>query len=71
MWPATGSNAGFPTTSYLGKNPHVVPGALLAIPADVAASVNVTTEVGRRMKDALVDYGAYRTSSLVIVTVPM
>jgi hypothetical protein len=64
IWPATGSNAGFDNASgtsgsYIGKNPYVVPGALLAIPAQTAASVQVTTVVGARIKQAMVDYGAY------------
>ena len=58
IWPATGSNEGFDNSSrtsgsYLGQNPHVVPGALLAIPADQAASVHTTTTVGARIKQAM------------------
>jgi len=62
VWPATGSNAGYTngsSGSYTGTNPHVAPGALLAIPAANAAAVNVTTTVGGALKQAMVDYGAY------------
>ena len=37
----------------------MAPGALLAIPADVAPLVNVTTVVGAKFKQALIDYGGY------------
>ena len=62
VWPATGSNAGFTngsSGSYIGTNPHVSPGALLAIPASVAPSVHVTTALGGIFLQAMVDYGAY------------
>lgn len=62
VWPATGSNEGFhngSSGSYTGTNPFVVPGALLAIPAARASTVTTTTVVGRQIKDAMVNYGAY------------
>lgn len=59
VWPATGSNAGFPTTAYTGTNPAVAPGALLALPADVAAGIQTTTVIGGKIKQALTDYGGY------------
>ena len=36
-----------------------MPGALLAIPAGDADSVKTTTAIGAKIKQALVDYGAY------------
>ena len=63
VWPATGSNQGFchfcPGGTYNGTNRYVAPGALLAIPADLARDVKTTTVVGGKIKQALVDYGAY------------
>ena len=63
VWPATGSNAGCDKNgssgSYLGKNPHLAPGALLAIPACVAERVTTATGVGGKIKQAMIDYGAY------------
>lgn len=62
VWPATGSDGGTekaPGGLYGGTNPHVAPGSLLAIPADLAGSVNVTTVVGKKIKEALTNYGGY------------
>ena len=62
MWPATGSNAGFTngsSGSYIGTNPHVTPGALLAIPSQHAKDVETSTAIGLKIKNAMVDYGAY------------
>lgn len=62
LWPATGSDSGSnkaPGGLYGGKDPHVAPGALLALPADVAASLNMTTPVGKKLAAALTDYGGY------------
>ena len=62
LWPATGSDSGSnkaPGGLYTGTNPHVAPGALLAIPAAVADAVTVTTAPGKKIKQALVDYGGY------------
>ena len=63
VWPATGSNQGFchlcPGGTYNGTNEYVAPGALLAIPAHLAARVKTTTVIGGKIKQAMVDYGAY------------
>lgn len=62
VWPATGSDSGTekaPGGLYTGTNPHLVPGALLAIPAADAAGLTMRTAVGRKIKQALVDYGGY------------
>jgi hypothetical protein len=64
VWPAIGSNSGpNPTLNssrgYTGTNRFVAPGALLAIPADVAATVTTVTTPGEKIKRAMVDYGAY------------
>lgn len=62
VWPATGSDSGSqkaPGGLYTGTNPHLAPGALLAIPGDIAGSVKVSTPVGAKIKQALIDYGAY------------
>jgi len=62
VWPATGSDSGSnraPGGLYQGRNPHVVPGALLAIPSAQADSVTTTTVIGAKIKQAMVDYGAY------------
>lgn len=65
VWPATGSNGGWDkatnksTANYVGTNEFVAPGALLAIPAKLAASVNTSTVIGSKIKNAMVDYGAY------------
>jgi hypothetical protein len=44
---------------YNGSNVYLSPGALLAIPAAKAADVNVTTVPGAKIKQAMVDFGAY------------
>jgi hypothetical protein len=62
VWPATGSDSGTekaPGGLYTGSNPHVAPGALLAIPTEIAAQVNISTVVGAKIKQALIDYGGY------------
>ena len=62
VWPATGSDGGSdkaPGGLYAGSDKNVVPGALLALPAAVAHSVQTVTVVGTKIKQALVDYGAY------------
>eukprot|EP00940_MAST-03C_sp_MAST-3C-sp2_P001700 g1700.t1 len=64
-WPATGSNGGWSnvtntsSANYLGTNKYVVPGALLAIPATSAGRVNTKTVIGSKIKDAMINYGAY------------
>ena len=62
VWPATGSDSGtqtIPGGLYQGVDPHVAPGALLAIPTDIGAGLNMSTVVGSKVKQALIDYGAY------------
>ena len=64
VWPAIGSNSGpNPTLNgsrgYTGTDRFVAPGALLAIPANVAATVETTTIPGGKIKRAMMDYGAY------------
>jgi hypothetical protein len=63
VWPATSSDnyccwPGHPL-AYNGTLPALAPGALLAIPRDLAASVKTTTVPGQKIKEALVSYGAY------------
>ena len=64
LWPATGSNEGFDTKtgksdSYRGTNPYVAPGSLLAIPKTLEKEVKVKTLIGKKVKDALINYGGY------------
>ena len=64
VWPATGSNAGFDHSTgtsgtYIGTNPYVAPGALLAIPSSMEKNVDVKTIIGKKIKDAMVNYGGY------------
>jgi hypothetical protein len=44
---------------YTGTDPNVAPGALLSIPANISETIKTTTVVGAKIKQALVDYGAY------------
>jgi hypothetical protein len=61
VWPATGSDGYTRATGsglvYNGSNPLLAPGALLAIPADVAPTLRMKTVPGARIRDALVSYG--------------
>ena len=62
VWPAVGSDGGSnkaPGGLYTGTDPHVAPGALLAIPASAASGVKTTTVAGGKIKRALVEYGGY------------
>ena len=62
LWPATGSDSGSdkaPGGLYGGTDPHVAPGALLAVPAAVAASLKMATQPGAKVLQALRDYGGY------------
>eukprot|EP00750_Incisomonas_marina_P021251 INCI4238.2.p1 GENE.INCI4238.2~~INCI4238.2.p1 ORF type:complete len:261 (-),score=36.78 INCI4238.2:227-1009(-) len=62
LWPATGSDSGSdkaPGGLYGGTDPNVAPGALLALPTDVAETIVTKTVAGRKIKQALVDYGGY------------
>lgn len=65
-WPATGSDSGsnVPCSQgglYCGKDPYVAPGSLLAIrPSDHPLLLpKLQTVIGRRLLDALTDFGAY------------
>lgn len=62
-WPAIGCDGYWdhPGDGYNGTNPHLKPGALLAIPPSDAPALraNITTAVGLKILDALVDYGGY------------
>ena len=46
---------------YNGSNPHLRPGALLAVPPALSAGIatNISTPVAKRLLDALTDYGGY------------
>lgn len=62
VWPATGSDGGTqkaPGGLYGGNDPHLAPGALLAIPVEISNSVQVKTIPGAQIKQALIDYGGY------------
>lgn len=62
VWPATGSDGGSnkaPGGLYGGNDPHIAPGALLAIPAATGARIKTSTVVGGKIKQAMIDYGAY------------
>ena len=54
-----GSSERAPGGLYTGDDPHVAPGALLALPAAVAAGINTSTIAGSLIKRALTDYGGY------------
>eukprot|EP00045_Choanoeca_perplexa_P006800 m.58790 g.58790 ORF g.58790 m.58790 type:complete len:427 (-) comp13792_c0_seq1:73-1353(-) len=60
-WPAVGSDAYTFSggNRYNGSNPYLKPGALLAIPSNLQSQVNTTTVPGAKIKQALVNYGAY------------
>eukprot|EP00040_Diaphanoeca_grandis_P000182 m.14620 g.14620 ORF g.14620 m.14620 type:complete len:451 (-) comp10223_c1_seq1:233-1585(-) len=62
VWPATGSDGytfGPSPLVYNGTNPHLVPGALLAIPPTVSNNLTLSTEPGRRIRQVLTDFGGY------------
>lgn len=63
VWPATGSddNTAPPHGHYNGTNPHLCPGALLALPA--SAQLTLKTEPARRIAQAFRDYGGYLVDS--------
>ena len=44
---------------YNGTNPHLAPGALLAVPPPLAPAVAVTTTIGKKLLEALTAYGGY------------
>ncbi len=59
-WPAAMADSSAPST-YKGKNPELVMGALLAIPPNVTAqSLGLVTPGGKKLFHALQDYGAYQ-----------
>eukprot|EP00051_Salpingoeca_urceolata_P019993 m.296049 g.296049 ORF g.296049 m.296049 type:complete len:467 (-) comp19519_c2_seq1:96-1496(-) len=62
-WPALGSDGYTHQDSsplrYNGTNPLFVPGALLAIPPGVGATLDCRSVPACKIRDALVDYGAY------------
>lgn len=63
-WPAVGCDSYWNQRSgpgYNGSNPFVKPGALLAVPPGAAPVVlaGLRTEPGRRILQALVDFGGY------------
>jgi len=65
QWPATSCDdyAG-KSYGYHGTDARLRIGALLAIPATVgAADLGITTDIGRKLYDALRNYGAYATES--------
>lgn len=67
VWPATGSDSYTWASckpqerclAYKGTNPHLAPGALLALPEAAAIELRgqLETEPGRRITDAFRDYG--------------
>ena len=70
LWPATGSDSGSQKSCvdhglYCGTDRHLAPGALLAVPPSVAGDLNssINTIVGRKVLQALTDYGGYVVDS--------
>ena len=65
VWPATGSDgytwASNTRLGYNGTNPHLAPGALLALPEAVAGALipHLQTVPARRVAAAFRDYGGY------------
>ena len=62
-WPAVGCDSYWnqPGDGYNGTNPHLKPGALLAVPPALAPALlaRLTTVPAKRIAQALVDYGGY------------
>lgn len=59
-WPAKNADGYANPESYGGKNSHLEMGALLAIPPTVKMeSLKLKTEMGRKLFQALQDYGGY------------
>ena len=59
-WPAVKADSYANATTYGGTVPELVMGSLLAIPPSLtAASLGLNTEPGRKLFNALQDYGAY------------
>jgi hypothetical protein len=60
-WPAERADA-YAQERYSGSNPDVQMGSLLAIPPSMTASdLRLDTEVGRKLFEAMQDYGGYVT----------
>lgn len=63
LWPATSSDnyCCWPKhpLAYNGSLPYLAPGALLAIPRELAPAVHTTTAPGQKIKEALVSFGGY------------
>eukprot|EP00928_Gymnodinium_smaydae_P056459 TRINITY_DN39845_c0_g1_i1.p1 TRINITY_DN39845_c0_g1~~TRINITY_DN39845_c0_g1_i1.p1 ORF type:complete len:423 (-),score=16.29 TRINITY_DN39845_c0_g1_i1:74-1300(-) len=64
VWPATGSDScsvGAPHGCYEGSLSTLAPGALLAVPSDLAEEMRqkMQTAPGRKILEALTDYGGY------------
>jgi hypothetical protein len=61
VWPAIGSDSGSQHGGklYFGEDRHFAPGALLAIPPAVSETLALTTPVGRKIGQALTDFGGY------------
>jgi hypothetical protein len=58
-WPAVLADSGAPS-QYQGTNPALEMGALLAVPPSITAeSLGLTTTAGRKLFQALQNYGAY------------
>lgn len=58
-WPAALADSGA-ANQYQGSNPALVMGSLLAIPPNVTAqSLGLTTKTGKKIFQAMQDYGAY------------
>ena len=58
QWPAQTCDGSAPTR-YTGADPNVRPGALLAVPPQVAARLQLSSEPARRILHALTDFGGY------------
>jgi hypothetical protein len=67
VWPATGSDGytwetctpGAQCLAYNGTNPHLAPGALLALPPSIDLVSRLQTEPAKRLAVAFRDYGGY------------
>ncbi|KYC39329.1 hypothetical protein WA1_31845 [Scytonema hofmannii PCC 7110] len=58
-WPARVADA-YASNQYKGSNPALVMGSLLAVPPHVSAeSLGLTTKAGKKIFQAMQDYGAY------------
>jgi hypothetical protein len=60
-WPAAAADS-YASSSYLGANPELQMGSLLAIPPGTTPEqLGITSDVGRRLFAAMQDYGGYVT----------